>query len=539
MYYTEDKILNKLNISSAELNVMKLTESIFYSEKTDKYDLDSCLATRTMTIGLENHLNNKDKSMIVDKMKRQSSFYRYLFSQFQKAGFVSISANEASHLCQDSRWNLMSFEGMSAHAYAQGQFNTMKTWFSKTTEEIESKIIKINSDLNTKILNPNKIKYLHRKIKKLENKLEKHQSLGYLKTWFGKKDLINKDNQRTKTKYRKSRLSLKIQGETAHNGNRNIRIQYSKKIEGQLDLKIYKILIENIKIPSSHKSTFSLDNFNRQSCNISYNSRGKLVLNITYSYIKPMQISKSHKSKGMVGIDIGPKEIAVAFVKNDGNPLFYRHYPIGNLLDKSNESTNLAISSILDSIIKEAVHQNFTEITIENLNFKDNFNMRGKKLNRMLHAFPYAKFESLIESKCTRFGLKLTKINPAYTSIQGIYKYSNRDNLSTNHNSKSKDLSAALTIGRRGLGFHEKSVVSIRLFGKIISLPIKSLIAESEKDAVKFDRKSRNNNSNWSLWSRLHREHRNLDELTAHILANPESFDFLPKIKLRSVKKSG
>ena len=33
-----------------------------------------------------------------------------------------------------------------------------------------------------------------------------------------------------------------------------------------------------------------------------------------------MQISKSHKSKGTIGIDIGPKEIAVAFVKNDGNP---------------------------------------------------------------------------------------------------------------------------------------------------------------------------------------------------------------------------
>ena len=539
MYYSEDKILDKLNISATELSTMKLTESIFYSKKTDKYDLDSCLETRTMTIGLENHLNNNDKSTIVDKMNRQSSFYRYLFSQFQKDGFVSISANESSKLCQDSRWNLMSYEGMSAHAFAVGQFNAMKTWFSKTIDEIETKIMKIRKELDSKIMNVNKIRHLNRKLRKLENKLEKHQSLGYLKTWFGKKDLINKDNQRTKTKYKKSRLSLKIQGESAHNGNRNIRIQHSKKIDEQLDLKIYKILIENIKIPKSHQSTFSLDNFNRQSCNISYNSRGKLVLHITYSYIKPIIKSKSQKSKGMIGIDIGPKEIAVAFVKNDGNPLFYRHYPIGDLLDKSNENTNLAISLILDKIIQEGIHQNFTEITIENLNFSDTSINYSKKLNRMLSSFPHAKFEALISSKCSRFGIKLKKINPAYTSIQGIYKYSNRDNLSTNHNSKSKDLSAALTIGRRGLGFHEKSVVSIRLFGKLVSIPIKSLIAESEKDAIKFGQKSRNNNSNWSLWSRLHREHRNLDELTAHVLANPESFDFLPKIELRSVKKDG
>jgi len=228
----------------------------------------------------------------------------------------------------------------------------------------------------------------------------------------------------------------------------------------------------------------------------------------------------------MIGIDIGPKEIAVAFVKNDGNPLFYRHFSIGNLLDKSNESTNLELSLILDKIIEEGFQQNFFKITIENLNFKDNFNMRGKKLNRMLHAFPHDKFEQLISSKCNRNGIFLKKINPAYTSIQGIFKYSNRDNLSTNHNSKSKDLSAALTIGRRGLGFHEKSVVSIRVFGKLISIPIKSLIEKSEKDSIKFERKFKKSNSNWSLWSRLYRNYRSLDELTAHVLANPDSFDF-------------
>ena len=33
MYYTEDKILSKLNISASELNVMKLTDSIFLFRK--------------------------------------------------------------------------------------------------------------------------------------------------------------------------------------------------------------------------------------------------------------------------------------------------------------------------------------------------------------------------------------------------------------------------------------------------------------------------------------------------------------------------
>ena len=531
MYYTEDKILQKLNISKSELNVMKLTDSIIYSKKTDKYDIDSCLETRTMTIGLENIIDEDTKKMLIDKMGRQSSFYRYLFSQFQKNDGVTISANEASKLGQKAPWELMSYEALSAHAYANGQYKSMKTWFSKTIEEIEAKIEKLNNILENKILTSRKIRFIQRKIKRLENKLEEHQSRGYLKTWFGRKNINDKE------KYRKSRLSLKIQGEETKQGNRNIRIQKSKKSDS-LELKIYNTRIQNIKIPNSHKETFSLDHFNRQSCIVSYNSKGNLVLNITYSYIKPQLRSKTEKSKGMIGIDIGPKEIAVAFVKNDGNPLFYRHYPIGNLLDKSNKSTNLGLSLILDKIIEEGERNNIFKITIENLDFKDNFDMmRSKKLNRMLKAFPYDKFEKLIESKCHRRGFDLKKINPAYTSIQGIFKYSNRDNLSTNHNSKSKDLSAALVIARRGLGFHEKAIVSIRVFGKLISIPIKSLVDESEKDSTKFNMKLKKSNSNWSLWSRLYQNYKTLDELTAHVLANPKSINIHSKFDVVSLRK--
>ena len=168
MYYNEDKILSKLNISKSELNIMKLTNSIFYSEKTDKYDLDSCLETRTMTIGLEKHLKNKDKMMIEDKMNRQSSFFRYLFSQFQKNKKITISANESSKLCQKEPWNLMSYEGLSAHAFASGQFNSMNSWFKKTTDEIETKIVKISDKLSNEILDPQKIKKLRRKITDLK-----------------------------------------------------------------------------------------------------------------------------------------------------------------------------------------------------------------------------------------------------------------------------------------------------------------------------------------------------------------------------------
>jgi IS605 OrfB family transposase len=254
---------------------------------------------------------------------------------------------------------------------------------------------------------------------------------------------------------------LFIQG-TAGKGNEKIGIKYDKN-GCNYDLKILDKTIENIKIPSSHQSTFSLNNFNRQSSRISFNNKGKLVLNISYSYIKPIKIDNYKKSLGTIGIDIGPKEIAISFVKNDGNPLKYKHYNIAHLLDSRNEEKQRQLSIILDKIIEDAKSEGFYHITIENL---DNLSFKktgNNQLNRMLSKFPKTIFEDLITSKCARQGIKIKKIHPAYTSIIGLFKYSNRDNLSTFHNSKSKDLSAALVVGRRGLGIIEKPIISIRV----------------------------------------------------------------------------
>ena len=237
-----------------------------------------------------------------------------------------------------------------------------------------------------------------------------------------------------------------------------------------------------------------------------------MVLHITYSYIKPVEKRKIEKSKGTIGIDIGPKEIAVCMVKNDGNPFKYIHFSTGNLLDKRTEETEREISLILDQIIKIGEENGFTHITIENLEFKENYKYKNKELNRMLSKFPYRKFEELITSKCNRRGIKLKKVNPAYTSVIGIFKYSNRDNLSPKHTSKSKDLSAALAIGRRGLGFVERAIVCIKVSSKTKSLKLRSLFPESEKEGKKTAKKR--GSCNWYLWNQLKRGY-TIEQLTA------------------------
>jgi hypothetical protein len=79
------------------------------------------------------------------------------------------------------------------------------------------------------------------------------------------------------------------------------------------------------------------------------------------------------------------------------------------------------------------------------LTFDNNkYKYRSKNKNRLLMKFPFDMFDTLIKSKTTRKGLKLKD-----TLFIGLLKYSYRDDITSNHNRKSKNYSAALTIGSR------------------------------------------------------------------------------------------
>ena len=105
------------------------------------------------------------------------------------------------------------------------------------------------------------------------------------------------------------------------------------------------------------------------------------------------------------------------------------------------------------------------------------------------------------------------------------------------HNANSKDLSAALVIGRRALGFHEKAIATIRSFGKLISIPIKSILSSLDDGDNKSNWESKKSKSNWSLWSSIGKITKKVDELTALLLATPLTFineiDQLEKEELR------
>jgi IS605 OrfB family transposase len=238
----------------------------------------------------------------------------------------------------------------------------------------------------------------------------------------------------------------------------------------------------------------------KHSMKVMKTDKGRYVIHCTYSYLEPIH----SVSSGTLGIDIGPKEITCVHVKSDGNPTKKFTYSTGNLLDKKNDIKNLEYSLIIDKIIEYASDNNIS-ITIEDLKF-DNNKSFGKRLNRMLKKFNFKKFEELIISKSTRNGIKLNSVNPAYTSIIGLLKYSNRPDISNKHTSISKDYSAAYTIGRRGLGFNEKSVALVNVDGSLVHLPVKLILSSFvENIDRKFSGKNSKSGSNWGLWNSVNK----------------------------------
>lgn len=73
----------------------------------------------------------------------------------------------------------------------------------------------------------------------------------------------------------------------------------------------------------------------------------------------------------------------------------------------------------------------------------------------MSHNFIYRKLSEAIERKAYLSGVKLVKINSAFTSILGLLKY--KDMYSLNRHT-----AAALVIARRGIGIKEKQAFSVK-----------------------------------------------------------------------------
>ncbi|WP_070104536.1 IS200/IS605 family accessory protein TnpB-related protein [Saccharococcus caldoxylosilyticus] len=91
------------------------------------------------------------------------------------------------------------------------------------------------------------------------------------------------------------------------------------------------------------------------------------------------------------------------------------------------------------------MQENVGAVVIENIRLRQRHDT-DKRFHRLTHHFKKKKLTETILRRGLRLGFHVKKVNPAYTSVIGRFKYRKKYGLSVHE-------SAALVIGRRGLGF--------------------------------------------------------------------------------------
>ncbi|KYC43458.1 hypothetical protein WA1_11060 [Scytonema hofmannii PCC 7110] len=117
----------------------------------------------------------------------------------------------------------------------------------------------------------------------------------------------------------------------------------------------------------------------------------------------------------------------------------------------STEQTEARLADAVTEITARALASK-KPIVIEKLDFseKKKLFLTGRKYNRMLSGFAYAKFFELLKARCLKLGIKVIEVSAKYSSQIGVVKYMRGYGMGS-------DSAAALVLARRGMAiYYEK-----------------------------------------------------------------------------------
>ena len=170
------------------------------------------------------------------------------------------------------------------------------------------------------------------------------------------------------------------------------------------------------------------------------------------------EVTTGSYENGCLGVDVNADHLAVCVVTPDGNKRYVENVPCPASAKGLTFGQRMAMIGDAVKRVVEIARQHNVGVGIEKLDFsrkkqalKENANKRHRTL---LSAFAYNMVLSLIERRCYREGLPCKAVNPAMTSIIGMFKYHSTQN--TTHQA------AAQVIARRTLGLkHDRIRFSV------------------------------------------------------------------------------
>jgi len=266
---------------------------------------------------------------------------------------------------------------------------------------------------------------------------------------------------------------LYSRGDATKKGNANLRL------EPQGDALWLRVNLGNgayvrALVKTSHPQLKTL--LQRAYASLPYNvtlrlKDGKVYALFTWSEGLPPPVHT--KANGVLGIDVNgdPYHLALAVVSPEGNLKRHLTLSLGEVDRAPNKGAKELLLWKVAHQVVAAAEEHGVAIATEKLKYLRKSRRgdgSGRHFRRREHRFAYRSLLEKIHSLARKRGVEVLEVNPQDTSTIGMLKYAPLLHLS-------KDVAAALVIGRRALGYEEKLPKGYRAL-----LQNKSFLAHAE-----------------------------------------------------------
>ncbi|MFZ8812404.1 MAG: IS200/IS605 family accessory protein TnpB-related protein [Thermus aquaticus] len=247
---------------------------------------------------------------------------------------------------------------------------------------------------------------------------------------------------------------LYSRGDSTKKGNANLRLE-SQKGALWLRVNLGSGRYAQALVQASHPQRGAL--IERVYASLPYNvalqlKEGKVYAHFSWSEELPPPVHT--RANGVLGVDANgdPYHLALAVVSPDGNLVRYFTLSLEEVDQAPNKGAReLALWKIAHQVVALA-EKHGVAIATEKLKYLRKSRRgdgSGRAFRHKQHRFAYRALLEKTHSLAQKQGVEVLEVSPQDTSTIGMLKYAPQLHLS-------KDVAAALVIGRRALGYEEK-----------------------------------------------------------------------------------
>uniref|UniRef100_UPI0003B5D15C IS200/IS605 family accessory protein TnpB-related protein n=1 Tax=Thermus islandicus TaxID=540988 RepID=UPI0003B5D15C len=274
------------------------------------------------------------------------------------------------------------------------------------------------------------------------------------------KHLSGKPLEALKRRWKEKRQGLLYsRGDKSREGNLNLRVEVR---DGALWLRVNLGVGGEEKKPyayalvkTSHPQLKAL--LGRVYSSSPYNAEltlkeGKLYAHFSWPDVPPPPVHT--RANGVLGIDVNsdPYHLALAVVSPDGNLKYHLTLSLEEVDAAPNKGAKeLFLWKIAHQVVALAEEHGVALATerLKYLRKSKRGDGSGRNFRKKQHRFAYRSLLEKIHALARKRGVEVLEVNPQDTSTIGMLKYAPLLSLS-------KDIAAALVIGRRALGYEER-----------------------------------------------------------------------------------